>query len=168
MKNRIKIILFCISIIAFVGCDRTTKNIAKDHLKNKGTISWFHDTFRLEYAENTGAAMNLGDGLSKIASYWLLSIVPLLFLLIMFGYTLKNFGRMSNEKLICYSLIIAGGLGNIIDRLQFERHVTDFMNFGIRDFRTGIFNFADLYITMGVVWILFSFMGKKQKSTTAI
>ena len=53
-----------------------------------------------------------------------------------------------------FALIISGGLGNIIDRIQFDRHVTDFMNIGFRNFRSGIFNFADVYITIGVIGFL--------------
>jgi signal peptidase II len=45
-------------------------------------------------------------------------------------------------------------MGNILDRLVFDRHVTDFMNLGIQNIRTGIFNFADLWITTGVVLLV--------------
>ena len=68
MKN-FKLLLLCVTTLMFIGCDRVTKNIAKDHLKNKEAISYFHDTFRLEYAENTGAAMSLGDSLPGRKKY---------------------------------------------------------------------------------------------------
>jgi signal peptidase II len=59
--------------------------------------------------------------------------------------------------LISLALIFAGGIGNIIDRLLFEKHVSDFINIGIGDLRTGIFNFADVYVTLGVIsFLLFS------------
>jgi signal peptidase II len=61
---------------------------------------------------------------------------------------------MAFGKLAALSLIFAGGIGNIIDRLFFDRHVTDFMNIGIVHLRTGIFNFADVWITTGVFYLL--------------
>jgi len=157
MKNKIKIFLFCIISLLFIGCDRVTKDLAREHLMNKEPVSYFHDTVRLQYVENTGAAMSLGDQLSKTTSFWLLSILPLIFLFILFAYSLKNSRKMSSLKMFLLALIFAGGLGNITDRILFDRHVTDFMSIGIQNFRTGIFNFADVCITTGVAGlILFS------------
>ena len=49
-----------------------------------------------------------------------------------------------------FAFIFSGGIGNIIDRIMFDRHVVDFMNLGVNNLRTGIFNFADVYVTTGV------------------
>jgi len=57
-------------------------------------------------------------------------------------------------KLFSFALVISGGLGNIIDRLLFDRHVTDFMILGIQNLRTGIFNFADVCVTAGAIGLL--------------
>jgi len=154
MSIRMKVALFCISSLAFIGCDRVTKDLAKEHLINRGTISYFHDTFRLEYAENTGAALNLGDDLSRTASFWLLSIIPLTFLLLLCIYILNNSGKFAPIKMFSFALVFSGGIGNIIDRLLYDRHVTDFMNMGIQGFRTGIFNFADVCVTAGVIGLI--------------
>lgn len=141
----------------FIGCDRITKDLAKEHLMYSEPLSYLHNTVRLEYVENTGAALSLGDQLSKPVSFWLLSILPLVFLLILFAYTIKNARTFSPFKMLALSLIIAGGLGNIIDRLLYDRHVTDFMNVGINNFRTGIFNVADMCVTAGVIAFLISY-----------
>jgi signal peptidase II len=125
-------------------------------------ISYFHNTVRLEYVENTGAALSLGDQLSKPVSFWLLSVIPLVCLLVLAGYVLAKIHTYNSLKLFSFALIIAGGLGNIIDRLMFDRHVTDFMNIGISNFRTGIFNVADMCVTAGVIGLLFSLREKKE------
>ncbi|MES1160839.1 MAG: signal peptidase II [Bacteroidota bacterium] len=152
MKKWYKIILFCVLAFTFIGCDRITKTLAKEQLMNRGvTISYFHDVFRLEYIENTGAALGFGENLSESASFWLLSIFPLACLLALFVYTVRRSKEMSLPKVCCLALIFAGGMGNIIDRIFFDRHVSDFMNIGILDLRTAIFNFADVYITIGVI-----------------
>jgi signal peptidase II len=137
-----------------ISWDRVTKDLAKQHLKDNAQYSYFHDSFRLQYVENTGAAMSFADGLSKNASFWLLSIIPLVFLIMLLVYVLQRSRKLSLGKLFAFSLIFAGGIGNIIDRLLFDRHVTDFMNLGILSLRTGIFNFADVWITAGVVYLL--------------
>lgn len=161
MKNWLKVLLFCLTSLLFIGCDRITKNLAKEHLMFHAPISYLHNTLRLEYVENTGAALSLGDQLSKPVSFWLLSILPLAFLLVLAGYVLTKISEYNTFKLFSFSLIIAGGLGNIIDRLLFDRHVTDFMNVGISNFRTGIFNVADMCVTAGVIGLLFSLREKK-------
>jgi signal peptidase II len=150
MSKSLRTGIFCLLTLAFIGCDRVTKDLAKENLADRGTISYLHDTFRLQYVENTGAALNLGDKLSKTASFWLLSMIPLMFLLVLVIYLVKNVQNLDNKKLLCFALVLSGGLGNIIDRIVFDRHVTDFMNLGINHIRTGIFNFADVCVSAGV------------------
>ncbi len=160
MKNWLKVLLFCLTCLMFIGCDRITKDLAKEHLMYREPISYFHNTFILEYVENTGAALSLGDQLSKPVSFWLLSIAPLVFLLLVFAYVIRKMRELSLLKILSFSMIIAGGLGNIIDRIMFDRHVTDFMNIGISNLRTGIFNFADVCVTAGVIGLLISYREK--------
>ena len=166
MKNRVKILLFCLSSVLFIGCDRITKDLAKQHLMHREPISYFHNTIVLEYVENTGAALSVGDQLSKPMSFWLLSILPLLFLVILFIYAIRKIRELSKLKLLSLSLIFAGGIGNIIDRIAFDRHVTDFMNIGINNLRTGIFNVADMCVTAGVIGLLIASWEKSKPSPT--
>jgi signal peptidase II len=161
MKNWVKVLLFCLISLVFIGCDRITKDLAKEHLMYHEPLSYFHNTVRLEYVENTGAALSLGDQLPKPVSFWLLSIMPLIFLAVLFGYSIRNIHKLSQLKLLSLSLIIAGGAGNIIDRIIYDRHVTDFMNIGIQNLRTGIFNFADVCVTAGVIMFLISYKENK-------
>ncbi len=164
MKNCIKILLFCLTCTVFIGCDRVTKVIAKDNLVYGEPISYFHDTFRLQYVENTGAALSLGDNLPKGVSFWLLSMFPLAVLIGAFIYVITRLNKMNNLMLFSYSLIIAGGLGNIIDRIFYDRHVSDFMNIGIYNLRSGIFNVADICITVGVLALFIANYRTKETS----
>jgi signal peptidase II len=160
MKRGAKIFLFCFCCFAFIGCDRVTKDAAKEHLKNKEAASYFHDTIRLQYVENTGAALNLGDDLPKTISLILLSLIPLALLLILSGYTIKNSRDIQPLKIFLLSMIVAGGIGNIIDRIFNDRHVPDFINIGINNLRTGIFNVADVCVTMGVIGLILVYRNK--------
>lgn len=165
MNKWTKICLFCVLAVCLIGCDRVTKDLAKTHLADKATISYFHDTIRLLYVENTGAAMSLGDNLPKKTSFWLLSMLPLAFLIMMAAYTIRRTQQMKLLKLISLSMIIAGGLGNVIDRILFDRHVTDFLNIGIGNIRTGIFNLADLYVSLGAILLVVSFRQREKDPT---
>jgi len=166
MKNWIKVLLFCLSCTIFIGCDRVTKVIAKDNLVYGEPISYFHDTFRLQYVENTGAALSMGDSLPKVVSFWLLSMLPLAVLIALFIYVITRLNKMNRIMLFSFSLIIAGGLGNIIDRILYDRHVSDFMNIGIYNLRSGIFNVADICITVGAIGLFIAYY--KDKDTKEI
>lgn len=160
MKTWLKVLLFCFTCIVFIGCDRVTKQLAKQHLMFNDTRSYFHDTFRLEYAENTGAALSVGDSLPKAVSFWLLSMLPLAILGVLFIYVMRRLNEFSWLKLLSFALVIAGGLGNIIDRIVYDRHVTDFMNMGIHNVRTGIFNVADVCISAGIIGLFITYSSR--------
>ena len=164
MNYRFRILLFCLGTAAFTGCDRITKDLAKQHLQDRVPVTYLHNTIHLIYAENTGAAMNFGDDLPKKASFWLLSILPLAFIGGLAVYTLAHVKEMSTLKLISFILVISGGLGNIIDRIFNDRHVTDFMLLSIGKLHTGIFNVADICVSAGVIGLLLSFRERKVSS----
>ena len=161
MQSKIKILLFCLISFALISCDQVTKKLAKTNLADQQPTSYFHDTFRLEYAENTGAALSLGAGLPQPYNFILLSVMPLLLLLALFFYTVIHIKEFNWLRLLSFALIFAGGIGNIIDRIFHDRHVTDFMNLGIQNLRTGIFNVADICITAGVIGIFISFKNQQ-------
>jgi len=157
MKTNIKVAVLSLLSFSMVSCDQITKDLAKEHLMYQGTLSYFHDVFRLEYVENTGAAMSLGANLPQPYNFWLLSIIPLIVMLAMITYALMHIRQLNTLQVIAFSLVFAGGIGNIIDRILRDRHVTDFMNIGINNLRTGIFNVADVCIMVGVICLFISF-----------
>ena len=70
-------------------------------------------------------------------------------------YSRANKRVISNENLKEYEsvsllMIFCGGLGNLIDR-AFRGHVIDFLHFYYENYSFYVFNFADTYITVGVV-----------------
>ncbi len=91
----------------------------------------------------------------------LLSFAPLLLLLALFFYTIIHIKEFNLIRLLAFALIFAGGIGNIIDRIFNDRHVTDFMSLGIQNLRTGIFNVADICVTAGVIGIFVSYKMQK-------
>jgi signal peptidase II len=166
MKKYRKVFIFCTIIIVLILCDKITKEIAKDKLMNKDTVSLLYGTVKFDYVENTGAFLSLGDGLPAGAGAIIFIVLPMAFLLFLLGYIIKKSNETSMFKLICLALIIAGGLGNVIDRMIYNMHVSDFMIFGIGAVRTGVVNLADMYVTFGIIAYLFSF--RKKDSQTSV
>lgn len=155
MKNNHKILLFIVIAVLSLGCDRVTKIWAKENLQNQLPKSYLNDTFRLQYAENTGAALSLGDDLPQPWSFILLSLLPSLFMLGVIIYAFYNIRTLDWFYVVCLSLIAAGGIGNIIDRILYDRRVTDFMLIQLTStLRTGIFNVADVCITIAAIGLL--------------
>ena len=66
------------------------------------------------------------------------------------------------------ALIIAGAFGNLIDRI-FLGEVIDFLDFMIGDFHWYVFNFADSYVTIGMIMVLIDniFFEKKREQISA-
>ncbi|MGI4805418.1 MAG: signal peptidase II, partial [Janthinobacterium lividum] len=83
---------------------------------NQEPTSYFHDTFRLEYVENTGAALSLGANLPQPYNFALLSVIPLLVLMALFAYAIINIKEFNTIRILAFGLVFAGGIGNVIDR----------------------------------------------------
>ena len=154
MKKSMKIFILFILILSCIACDESTKKLARENLKNRKPIIFMNDLFRLEYAENSGAFLSLGSDSSENIHFWILRIVPVAVLTALLFYIIFKIDKMDKMKLISFALIFSGGFGNIFDRFFNSRLVIDFMNMGIGNLRTGIFNFADLYITSGLILFL--------------
>lgn len=138
-----------------VGLDQLTKEVAKQTLAHTPPIIYLFDLFRFQYAENRGAFLSLGAGLSEEARFWILTLGVALCLVLATGYFVIHLHKLSLFTAVGAALTIGGGVGNLIDRFLFG-HVVDFMNMGIGSLRTGIFNIADLGIVFGGLMLAFS------------
>jgi len=108
----------------------------------------------LGYVENTGAFLGLGAQIPDSIYYWLFCLIPTGLMALLAFYIVKMRNTLNLVACIALVMILSGGLGNVLDRILYHRHVADFMNIGIMNLRTGIINFADVYITSGLVLFL--------------
>ncbi|MEK6579626.1 MAG: signal peptidase II [Bdellovibrionota bacterium] len=141
-------------LLAGFGIDQVTKQFAISSLRGKMPLAYFWNFFRFEYAENQGAFLSLGAGLSEGARFWLLTFGVAVFLVLFLFYIVID-QKLGFADLICYALVISGGASNLFDRaFRPQGRVIDFMNVGIGNLRTGIFNVADVYITTGILLLM--------------
>jgi len=142
-----RFVLIFIMVVSCVGCDQTTKSVAKSFLSETETLSFLNDTVRLQLAYNQGAFLGLGSSLPEPWRQTLFSIGVGFILLALLGYAL--FSKSASSVIFAFALLFSGGIGNLMDRLMYSGHVVDFMNIGIGSLRTGIFNVADIAVTIG-------------------
>lgn len=151
MTGRIYILL--LAVFGCVGCDQSTKAVARHLLEPGERISLLGDTLRLSLAENAGGFLSLGESLPQdirdIAFLW---VVPLV--LIAFAAYFALSARLRSGKVIAAGLFIGGGLGNFIDRVTNDGRVYDFLNVGIGSVRTGIFNVADMILMVAIAYLV--------------
>tara|TARA_B100000315_G_scaffold205297_1_gene199001 strand:- start:166 stop:621 length:456 start_codon:yes stop_codon:yes gene_type:complete len=148
----IKFFIFFVLVVF----DLLSKNIVFDSIDLHTFISltFFLD---LTHIHNFGVAFGLFSGL---ISPWLLIILGLLVVGFIF-YLMKSASDMFEEWSLL--IIISGALSNIIDRI-FNGYVIDFIYFHYKDFFWPAFNFADIYITIGIIMIVINILRKINNS----
>ena len=150
------IIIIYISIFIFF-LDRLSKfYILK--LSNLQDITNFYITsfLNLNLVFNKGIAFGLLS-MEDAIHYNIITFIILIITLIVLVMAIKTSGV---EK-YGFSMIFGGSLGNIFDRLYYSS-VIDFIDIHINNIHWFIFNFADIFITTGVLLLIFFEMYKKK------
>lgn len=150
----IYIFLFLIMLVI----DQYTKYIIDTNFLLGESSVIIEGFFNLTYVQNRGMAFGLFQGKIDVVS-----IIALFAVLIILGYFIKNFKKMSVLEKMAYTMIFAGAIGNLIDRFL-RGFVIDMLDF--RGIWTFIFNFADVWINIGVILIIIEyifFSRKKEK-----
>lgn len=120
-----------------------------------------HKIFSLTHVKNDGAAWSIMAGKS-----WFLIGIPIIIILIGLFFLYKK--RHDSKFLtISLSVLISGGIGNLIDRIRFHE-VIDYIKFEPIDFP--VFNFADICVVIGgilfcIYFIIIDEINKKRKLT---
>lgn len=157
-KGKVKIILLDLLLfILLIVADQVTKYLAIVHLKGQAAIALIDGVLELQYLENRGSAF----GMLQNQKVFLL-FVGVLFMAVLLFFVIK----MPAEKKfipanIVFTMVMAGGIGNMIDRIRFD-FVVDFISFVLINFP--IFNVADIFIVIGTfsLFVLFMFVYKEK------
>lgn len=143
-----------LTVLFLIVFDQIMKEVAIFYLRGQPLQSFFGDIFRLQYAENRGAFLSLGSTLSGPFRFWILGVIVLVFLSL-YAYQLLK-GSPTRLVIFGISFVMGGGFSNLLDRFfRTEGSVIDFMNMGIGNLRTGIFNVADMAIVIGVSFLFY-------------
>ena len=148
---------YAILAAALVVLDQIVKYLVRANIELGGSVPFIPFLLDLTYVQNTGAAFSI------LRSHtWLLTLTSAVVVLAMCALIWKGFFK-NTLGMWSASLVLAGGMGNLIDRAVFgfvtDMFETTFMNFAV-------FNVADCCITVGVPLLflyLWLYVGKDEK-----
>lgn len=153
MSLKLRIAVIMVVLIVLVSVDQVTKSLARSMLSESAVLSYVGDTMRLQLGFNAGATLNLGAWLPDTARTLIFTFGAAIALGGFFIYLVIT-RSLRRDVFLALCLVLAGGLGNLFDRIFNGGVVTDFMNIGIGPIRSGIFNVADMAITGGGLFLL--------------
>ena len=142
-------VLFLFLAAALVALDQFLKVEVLERLMPIGRHKVIDGFFSLTYVEKRGAAFGILQGPTC-----LLIVVTGLVLLVLVAMVLS--GRMGRLAVWAVTLIVAGGIGNLIDRI-YRGYVVDYLDFSAL-FGFPVFNFADCCVVVGTVLLLASIL----------
>ena len=154
-KSNWQRILYAAILVLGILTDQITKLLAVKYLSESDTYPLIRDVFHFTYVENRGAAFGM------LADHrWVFLIFSTLAIVALGIYLFRGVSYFSEKREdgtypplaplggVALALIVAGGIGNMIDRLALG-YVVDFLDFTLIDF--AVFNVADSYVTVGAV-----------------
>ena len=146
------------AVVLGVLADYFTKLIAVSRLKGEDPVPLIRGILRFSYVENPGAAWGM------LANHrWVFMVFSVLAIAAIAAYLI----RRDPPILLCVSLslILSGGIGNMIDR-TFRGSVVDFIEFYLFEFP--VFNVADCLVVIGsgllIVWLIVDTVREKKKA----
>lgn len=139
-----------------IAADQISKLLVRSRMYVGESVSILGDFFHLTYIQNRGAAFSLFSDRRV-----LLILLPM----IVIAAAVILLHRRKGEHFTLYlswSMIIAGGIGNLIDRVIFG-FVTDMLDFSVFP---PVFNVADIGVTVGcAVFVLYVLAGERWKKS---
>ncbi len=156
-NRKLLLLLDAVIVATLLAFDQFTKHLAIVRLKGNPAYVLIDGVLELQYLENRGTAF----GMLQNQKVFIL-FVGFVFMAVILFFLFKLPETQKYNKLhVLMSVIIAGGIGNMIDRFRFD-FVVDFISFVLINYP--IFNVADIYIVVAtiVLFILFLFVYKEQ------
>lgn len=141
-------IVLVLTAVVLIGLDRAVKIWAVKELQPVGHMDFINigklDVLDLTYLENDGAVFGSMSG----QRWFLIGFTSIAVIIGIYAM----FRALKHSKFISFTimLFIAGGIGNLIDRVRFG-YVVDM--FDIKLFKFAIFNVADIFVTCAFAMI---------------
>ena len=140
-----------LGVIALIIIDQIVKVLIINNIKYK-SVTIIKGILNFSYCENKGVAFSFGNG--RVPLFIVINIIIIGGLILYFEKNRSEFkGKLSK---IFFTMVIAGGIGNLIDRI-FRGFVVDFIDIN-QLFNFAIFNVADIYIVVGIIGLAINFL----------
>ena len=137
------------TVIIIFSLDRISKFYVISQSEKNLSYDLFESKFlNINLVWNEGIAFGLLS-FDKDYLYNLLTILIIVLIIIIFLMILKNTGFKKYSLL----MVLGGALGNLYDRICFNA-VPDFIDFHIGNFHWFIFNVSDIFISLGVLFLI--------------
>lgn len=149
--DKIKRISVYICALALVLLDQITKLSIVGNLKDK-SITIIKGILSFTYFENKGVAFSIGNG--HVPLFIIVNLVIICGLTVYYEKNKEEFKGIISK--IFFTMVIAGGISNLIDRV-FRGFVVDFIDVN-ELFEFAIFNVADIFIVVGIIGLALSFI----------
>ena len=162
MKKNTKLLIYIAIVFSVLVLDRTSKIIILNILDNSGTVDiYINPFFSLYLVWNKG----IGFGLFSYDKNYIYNGITLFILLINLIIVYLIFKEKS-PKTYFLTIILGGSCGNLFDRYYYSA-VPDFIDLNYNGYHWFIFNVADIFITLGVIWMVILELIDNSKSDAA-
>jgi|TARA_B110000438_G_scaffold235387_1_gene232102 signal peptidase II len=152
--NRLVSIKYYLLFIALFIFDRLTKYFLITYFEQfKVDTIYVSNFFEIILVWNRGVSYGLFPQESYLGQIFI-SIFSFVICLWITKFLINSNVRF---KITSLTLILAGGLSNIIDRLLYSA-VADFLHFHIKSYSWYVFNVADIYIVFGLMILIYAFI----------
>ena len=150
IKNLSRNIFIDLSIVSIIFIlDRVSKIFVLNLNQNSFSNEIYSSKFlNIRLFWNDGIAFGLFSS-NELNFYNILTFIIIFVILVIFYMTTQNKGLKKYSLL----MILGGALGNVFDRILYKS-VPDFIDFHIGEFHWFIFNVADIFITIGVIFMI--------------
>ncbi len=137
----ISMIYYILLAVSIVFVDQLTKWLAVIALKGAESFPLFEGVFHFTYVENRGSAFGMFKD-----HRWVFMITSTVIILVFSVLFVMYYKKMNHLLRVAVTFVVAGGIGNMIDRI-FQGYVVDFFDFTLIDF--AVFNVADSFVCIG-------------------
>jgi signal peptidase II len=149
-------------IVGIVALDQLTKFLIAANLSQFQSVTIIPGFFKLVHVKNNGAIFGFLSNSGKPWVFIALTIISFIALLLVIYYFHIVPAKDKVFK-FALALILAGALGNLIDRI-IRGYVVDFLHFYVKRWQWPSFNIADSCITIGALLLLYIFFIRKKET----
>ena len=140
--------------------DQALKLWAEQALKLGASVVLVPGFFSLTMVHNTGVAFGMAQGNNLLTGLLAVGI------LVWAGWMARSWDWSRRFVQVVTAMVAAGAVGNLIDRVRLG-YVLDFFDFYIRGWSWPAFNIADACISVGVGWLVVSWLIGKSPEAVA-